>query len=1399
MNLNTLLMQSDSLRFKLLGIIGRDEEKKKKIISYLLDYGWKIVDVESELLPIRKDLETVGIENTFELGAKVKEWFNAQPSNLILINASILYHDLFLKISPIGAFKYNSRNKNCVLFLEDEHRLGKRIYHGQPGTKDYYDQEISDIILIDIKEIEDDFQKKTIVREIINDYSKLDPEAIGNLFNFCQIKDVIDIDADLGEINKRHDLVKSYVISESLENQISEFFDNLVKPNHKASTVIGNYGSGKSHLIAFIVSLVLEPAIVDFVKSEKIKKAVKNLNRKFYTVQFELQAGQVELKHWFFGKIRQQLKSKYDVSIPIFDPIKDFDDKDNIKIILDIIKKHDSSIGLLVIIDEISDFLSAKQKEAMKADLQFLRVIGQVCQDQDLMFVGSMQEDIFTSPKFKDVASELGRIGERFQNIIIHKEDIKKVISERIVPKTKEQRHKLEKKLSFFAEKIDDVSRNTDEYIDLFPLTPFLLELFNDLPYFEKRGVIQFAISEIKYLLNEKFPYFITFEKIYDILASNPNKKNLEEIYEITKVMGVLSQKITLLENKFKDDALKIIKALSIYSLWNKREKGATSQELANNLMMLPQKKIFSASDHISLIIKKIRDVTEGEYIKALKDEATGVEYFQFITKAGVDAEQKISQKASAISNSEIEYELFNQIADILDLERLNGSLDIFNDECEWKAVKSFRKGYLIFVKEKSKFTPLPNRDYAIVLLSPFVKDFKKSFAKDTLTISLIINRPETIELLKEIVAIKALIENNFQKNLMLKKLEGRINGYSVGQTQITGLKYRLVKILMNSSECTLNGKPESIKSHIGKELNSIYEIIDEFKTSLFDEPFNKAYPLHPKYSIQLSSANIISSLTNIASDLSKGDFNNLAKNTTSFLQNISMLDHQGYPDISQSKIAQNILDIVKANKNKVTDIQKELVNPLCSSQYGLEPEIIHFTLIVMTVLGKVFLQAKGGDKIDINNIKEKFKSLSAFETIAYVKVQEDYSYDFAARLLNAIGLNGTKITIEKERLNAFKEYKEKIYSITKSIKEFEDTINKLFEKQTIHIKIDDVKKDFSTILEIDWNGLNINNHTQFSSIESSYNQKLSKITIAISNLKEIIDAVYEYQKDFHDAISYMNNALDLLSKNKLLVIDAKKLNTITGFRDDVINICKDFSILKDRSQRNPVKGKIQQFKKSFIYDFYFPAHEKYVGKKVEWDNLNSYLTNPVFKKIKLLNDVTCISDTKFKQMVLRWNELEKYKCINSDLEDQLQNNVRCPDCLFPAIDSKYSIILAELDKIEEDIEAIFDDYEKIIVKEISEYKDNIQYLDNESEKIFIQNILKTKSLPEIITSENIKAINKLFKEIVVVEIDTNHIIKALFPNQDMTTLEDLRKRFFALEDSIKKNKQENEVRIKFK
>lgn len=1398
MDLNTLLIQADSLRFKLLGIIGNNTGKKEKIINSLVDDDWTVVDVETELLPIRAELDASGDEDIFEIGTKVKEWFNKQPDKLILTNASILYHEMFVKISPVGAFKYNSRNKNCVLFMEDEQQLGKRIYHGQMGTDEYYDQEINDIIVADIDKISDNFTRPAKKREIITNKDKLNPDAIGHLFNFQQIKDVVDIDADLDAIEKRAEVVTSYVISESLEDQIVEFFNNLEHPKHKANTVIGNYGSGKSHLIGFLISLVEDPSLSDSLKNDRIKQAVKKMSRKLFSVQFELQAGQVGLKKWFYGKIKQQLKAKYDINIPVFDPIKDFDDKDNIKSILSIIKEEDPSIGLLVIIDEISDFLSSKQQQEMKADLQFLRVLGQVCQDQDFMFVGSMQEDVFTSNKFKNVASELGRIGERFQNIIIHKEDIKKVIVNRIVAKNKKQRHKLETKFAPYAEKITDVGTNMHEYVDLFPLTPFLLELFGDLPYFEKRGVIQFAMSEIKYLLNEDFPYFITFEKIYDILENNPNKRNIEEIYKITRIMAILAQKINLLEKKFQKDALKVVKGLAVYSLWNKQEKGATAQELANNLMLLPQKKLYSAADNISLIIKKILDVTDGEHIKVIKDDSTGLQSFRFVTEGGPDPEQKIAQKAASVSDSQVEFELMTQLADILELERISGQTDVFHDECEWPSVKSFRTGYVVLVKEKSHFTNITKRDYAVAILSPFVKNFKESFATNQLTVKFKITRLENVELIKEIVAIKELRDSNFQKLLMSKKLEQRINGYKQGATDITGLKYRLRKLIVNTAECRLNGNKVSIKTILGREMNSIPEIIDKLKTAIFDELFNKSYPQHPKYSIQLSASNIVASLSQVANDLTKGNFNNLSRNTVLFLQNLDLIDTQGYPDISKSKITSKLLDVLKANQKKVTDIEKELVHPLCTSDYGLEPPVIHFHLVLLAALGKIFLQIKGGDKIDINNIGQKIKSLAAFESIAYARIQEDYSYDFAARLLNTLGLNGSKITLEKERLNAFKEYKEKIYSIIADVKELEQQIDRLSQRQTLHINLDEIKKEFTSIQIIDWQSMDINNHSQFSTLEH-LNPELNKISIALSELNNITDALIEYQDTIHDAIQYMNSAVDLLDKNPQIVVDKQQLNSLKDFQADVGLLCLDFKKFKDRSQRNPIKGKIQQFKKSYIYDFYFPAHEKYVGSKVDWSSLNNYADNPSFQNLNLLKNLTCISETSFRKMVLSWNDLEQYKCICHDLTDTLENNFLCQHCFFPKQDIKYNEKLDVLNRMDDDMDGLLSSYEKTVIKEVRSYRDNIQFLDNESDRNIVQGIIDTKKLPEDLNQKIIATINKLFKEIEIVEVGQQQILDTLFPSQEMTTIEDLHKRFLSLESDLKRGKQENEVRIKLK
>ncbi len=67
--------------------------------------------------------------------------------------------------------------------------------------------------------------------------------------------------------------------------------------------------------------------------------------------------------------------------------------------ILSDVKTEDPEVGLVVIVDEISDFLKQKSKEDMSYDLALLRELGEVSQDSDFLYIGAMQEHVFTNAK----------------------------------------------------------------------------------------------------------------------------------------------------------------------------------------------------------------------------------------------------------------------------------------------------------------------------------------------------------------------------------------------------------------------------------------------------------------------------------------------------------------------------------------------------------------------------------------------------------------------------------------------------------------------------------------------------------------------------------------------------------------------------------------------------------------------------------------------------------------------------------------------------------------------------------------------------------------------------------------------------------------------------------------
>ena len=150
----------------------------------------------------------------------------------------------------------------------------------------------------------------------------------------------------------------------------------------------------------------------------------------------------------------------------------------------------------------------------------------------------------------------------------------------------------------------------------------------------------------------------------------------------------------------------KLIKALAVLKLLGGVNKnGATSQELANTLMITPPGKMLvepeMARDNIERIMKNIREVTVGQYI----DYGEG-RYFLNLTKVD-DYDAYIEQKAQAVvvgNTAEIEKAFRDYALSELGLKEKNPFINgkaVYADTTTWTTHRSFRPGLMVIGRDE--------------------------------------------------------------------------------------------------------------------------------------------------------------------------------------------------------------------------------------------------------------------------------------------------------------------------------------------------------------------------------------------------------------------------------------------------------------------------------------------------------------------------------------------------------------------------------------------------------------------------------------------------------------------------------------------------------------------------
>jgi hypothetical protein len=221
--------------------------------------------------------------------------------------------------------------------------------------------------------------------------------------------------------------------------------------------------------------------------------------------------------------------------------------------------------GLLLLVDELLDFLRSKKEHELILDLGFLRELGEVCGYLKFRFIAGVQEAIFDSPSLQFIAGSIKRVKDRFRQILIVREDIKYVVAHRLLQKSAEQKSLVREHLEKFQLFFPPLQQRMEEFVELFPVHPGYIETFENITVAEKREVLKALSFMMKKILNRELPTdspgLISYDSYWPILTSDPSFRSIPEIRRVIDCSNVLLSRIehAFARPQYKDMAVRLV------------------------------------------------------------------------------------------------------------------------------------------------------------------------------------------------------------------------------------------------------------------------------------------------------------------------------------------------------------------------------------------------------------------------------------------------------------------------------------------------------------------------------------------------------------------------------------------------------------------------------------------------------------------------------------------------------------------------------------------------------------------------------------------------------------------------------------------------------------------------
>ena len=134
-----------------------------------------------------------------------------------------------------------------------------------------------------------------------------------DLISFNPIEDVIQL-TTADDANRAKEYVKSYVMSDTMAaNLKSPVLDQLQMDevvDNKGVLVVGNYGTGKSHLMSVISSIAKDADNLQYLQNKNFAKEMECIAGKFEVLRIEIGGVTMSLREILFGFIEDDFAAR---------------------------------------------------------------------------------------------------------------------------------------------------------------------------------------------------------------------------------------------------------------------------------------------------------------------------------------------------------------------------------------------------------------------------------------------------------------------------------------------------------------------------------------------------------------------------------------------------------------------------------------------------------------------------------------------------------------------------------------------------------------------------------------------------------------------------------------------------------------------------------------------------------------------------------------------------------------------------------------------------------------------------------------------------------------------------------------------------------------------------------